>query len=86
MDPPAPAPRATVNLAELERQAILQSLRDSGGNRMRASRALGISVRTLRNKLHQYREEAGVQNLPCPAAEFSPVSGRPARAPLKLAA
>jgi two-component system, NtrC family, response regulator len=83
---PGPAPRATLNLADLEKQAILEALQAHGGNRMRAARALGISVRTLRNKLHLYGAGAGVQNLPAPAATFSPLPGRPARAPLKLAA
>jgi two-component system response regulator FlrC len=44
----------TLNLRELERQAIVRSLAESNGNRTAASRALGISVRTLRNKINQY--------------------------------
>ena len=38
-------------LAELERLAILEALRRMQGNRTHAARLLGISLRTLRNKL-----------------------------------
>ncbi|MBI3448230.1 MAG: sigma-54-dependent Fis family transcriptional regulator [Acidobacteria bacterium] len=47
-----------IPLEELERQAIGRTLDSVGGNRTRAARLLGISVRTLRNKLRSYREEA----------------------------
>jgi DNA-binding NtrC family response regulator len=48
-----------VRLDEMEKQAILAALRQTGGNRTQAAIALGISIRTLRNKLQEYRE-AGV--------------------------
>lgn len=41
---------------EMERQLILQTLSEAGGNRTHAARKLGISIRTLRNKLRGYRE------------------------------
>ncbi|MCC6620536.1 MAG: sigma-54-dependent Fis family transcriptional regulator [Deltaproteobacteria bacterium] len=41
----------------LERQAILQALASCNGNRTHAARRLGISVRTLRNRLRDYRDE-----------------------------
>ncbi|RKY64111.1 MAG: hypothetical protein DRP99_02745 [Candidatus Latescibacterota bacterium] len=44
-------------LAEMERRLILKTLREEGGNRTRTAQRLGISVRTLRNKLRQYREQ-----------------------------
>ena len=44
----------TLNLRELEEAAIRRSLTESRGNRVRASEALGISVRTLRNKIRRY--------------------------------
>lgn len=49
-----------MTLADMERELILRKLRQTGGNRTQAARALGISVRTLRNKLHLYHA-AGVQ-------------------------
>jgi DNA-binding NtrC family response regulator len=38
-------------LEELEHAAVEQALADCGGNRTRAARSLGISVRTLQRKL-----------------------------------
>ena len=46
-------------LKEVEREMILKALRVARGNRTRAAEILGISVRTLRNKLQAYRE-AGI--------------------------
>lgn len=46
------APSAgSLNLTELEREAILSALKRSYGNRTRAAHTLGISVRTLQRKL-----------------------------------
>ena len=45
-----------VTLSELERQAILHALDACDGNRTHASRRLGISLRTLRNRLRDYRD------------------------------
>jgi transcriptional regulator with GAF, ATPase, and Fis domain len=42
-------------LADLERMAILEALRRVRGNRTHAARLLGISLRTLRNKLRTLR-------------------------------
>jgi transcriptional regulator with GAF, ATPase, and Fis domain len=42
-------------LAELERMAILEALRRVHGNRTHAARLLGISLRTLRNKVRGLR-------------------------------
>jgi len=53
--PPAAAPPAaplTLNLDELERITIQRALETTGGNRTRAAKLLGISERTLRNKLN----------------------------------
>ncbi len=47
-------PVADFDLRRLEREAIARSLRATGGNRTRAARALGISTRTLREKLRRY--------------------------------
>ncbi len=63
---PAPAPTEALdpfNLDELERQAIQRALVATAGNRTRAAKLLGISERTLRNKLNSRREEpAAVQD------------------------
>jgi two-component system response regulator FlrC len=50
-----------VTLREMEQQMIFQALNETSGNRTHAARLLGISVRTLRNKLHEYRQEALAQ-------------------------
>lgn len=44
-----------LKLDELEKQAIRAALRQTGGNRTQAAAELGISIRTLRNKLQEYR-------------------------------
>jgi DNA-binding NtrC family response regulator len=44
-------------LGELERQHIMSALARCNNNRTHAARLLDISVRTLRNKLNEYRAE-----------------------------
>jgi len=41
-------------VGEVERELVLQTLARCGGNRTRAARVLGFSVRTLRNKIRIY--------------------------------
>jgi two-component system, NtrC family, response regulator AtoC len=43
-------------LSEMEKRAIRDALVATGGNRTQAAELLGISIRTLRNKLKEYRE------------------------------
>jgi len=43
-----------LNLANIEKQAILDILNKHGGNKTEAAKALGIGLRTLYRKLHQY--------------------------------
>lgn len=52
---PLTADGATLDLATLERATIARALTASGGDRTLAARALGIHVRTLRNKLRATR-------------------------------
>ncbi|MFQ5455230.1 MAG: sigma-54-dependent transcriptional regulator [Nitrospirota bacterium] len=44
------------SLWEREQQLILHTLEETSGNRTHAAKKLGISIRTLRNKLREYRE------------------------------
>lgn len=53
----APPPAASGNMKDLERDHILATLRAVDGSRKRAVEQLGISERTLRYKLQQYRDE-----------------------------
>jgi two-component system response regulator FlrC len=48
---------AMMPLRNMERQMIIQALRKSDNNRTHAAKLLGISVRTLRNKLNEYRSQ-----------------------------
>jgi DNA-binding NtrC family response regulator len=54
--PSTDAANGVLRLDELEKQAIRTALRQTGGNRTQAAAVLGISIRTLRNKLQEYRE------------------------------
>jgi DNA-binding NtrC family response regulator len=49
------ASKEPVALADIEKEHILHVLEVCVGNRTRAAEALGISIRTLRNKLNEYR-------------------------------
>ncbi len=59
--PPLPSPSGDkpVTLREMEQHLIFQALDETSGNRTHAAKLLGISVRTLRNKLHEYRQTVG---------------------------
>ncbi|GAB4374932.1 MAG: acetoacetate metabolism transcriptional regulator AtoC [Spirochaetales bacterium] len=48
----------TLNIKELEREAILEALRRNQGNRTRAAQELGFTRRTLLNKIKEYGIEA----------------------------
>lgn len=43
-------------IADVEQELILKTLQDVAGNRTKAAEILGITVRTLRNKLNEYRD------------------------------
>ena len=50
-----------IPLADLERRAILETLRQTSGNQTKAAKVLGISDRTLREKMRRYRKEEQLQ-------------------------
>jgi two-component system, NtrC family, response regulator HydG len=45
-----------LSLFEAEKQMILQTLEETAGNKSEAARRLGITRKTLQNKLHKYEE------------------------------
>jgi DNA-binding NtrC family response regulator len=62
-------PAATLvgqSMAEVERRLILDTLDHTLGNRTQAATILGISIRTLRNKLLQYHDEGVAVTAPIP--------------------
>jgi DNA-binding NtrC family response regulator len=50
-----------VPLEQVERRAIMDTLRQTGGNQTKAAKVLGISDRTLRDRIHRYRQEGCLQ-------------------------
>jgi two-component system, response regulator FlrC len=53
---------ALSTIDEMERYMILHALEESRGNQQAAADKLGISSRTIRNKLKKYREEGLLEN------------------------
>jgi DNA-binding NtrC family response regulator len=51
----------TISLKEMEKNVIFTALDQTNGNRTHAAEILGISVRTLRNKLNEYRKKMEIQ-------------------------
>ena len=48
--------RSGTTVEDMERALILETLRAKNNNRTEAAKLLGISIRTLRNKLNDYRQ------------------------------
>ena len=53
--------RAGITVAQMEKELIFKTLDSCDQNRTRAAQILDISVRTLRNKLKEYREAEGAK-------------------------
>ena len=51
----------STSLKEIEKNVILNTLDQTNGNRTHAAEILGISVRTLRNKMNEYRKKMEIQ-------------------------
>ena len=52
--------RSGTTVQEMEKALILETLRSTKNNRTEAAKLLGISIRTLRNKLNEYRGDSPV--------------------------
>jgi DNA-binding protein Fis len=59
-------------IAEVECELIIETLTDQRGSRTEAAKVLGISIRTLRNKIHEYDERGKI--VPKPAAQWVQIS------------
>jgi DNA-binding NtrC family response regulator len=53
--PPAALGKPATSVREMERALIMETLQAMNGNRTQAAKVLGISLRTLRNKLREYQ-------------------------------
>ncbi|MHC4238323.1 MAG: sigma-54-dependent transcriptional regulator [Planctomycetota bacterium] len=51
-----------LRLEQIERRAILDTLRQTAGNQTKAAKVLGISDRTLRDKIRRYRQQGCLQS------------------------
>jgi two-component system response regulator FlrC len=54
---------APATLRDMEKNLIFSTLKQVKGNKTKASEILGISVRTMRNKLNEYKLEQGTLTL-----------------------
>jgi len=68
---PNPSPHEIVpmligsTVEAIERELVLQTLARFDGNRTHAARVLGLSVRTMRNKIRQYATDGA--DIPAPS-------------------
>ena len=61
-------------LARVEREFILQTLRHSEGNRTRSANLLGISIRSLRDRIRNYRDQG--ESVPEPGSSCESATAR----------
>jgi DNA-binding NtrC family response regulator len=54
---------AGYTVREMEKELIVRTLKVVDDNRTQAAELLGISIRTLRNKLQEYREEGSAYSV-----------------------
>jgi DNA-binding NtrC family response regulator len=59
--PMASLGKPTMSVKEMERALIMETLQAMNGNRTQAAKVLGISLRTLRNKLREYQVGSKIQ-------------------------
>jgi len=63
----APSPSGSARrMEDIEKDAILRTLQQTGGNRTRAADILGIGLRTLQRKLREYGQSPGSSEEPGP--------------------
>ena len=62
---PSISMKSGMTVREMEKQLITQTLQEVKDNRTRAAELLGISIRTLRNKLKEYKLELEEQKVAC---------------------
>jgi two-component system response regulator HydG len=63
--------KRSLSLREVERETILRALHMTRSHQARAARLLGITDRTLREKLRRYREEGHLDEHNCPSQASS---------------
>ena len=54
--------KAGCTVRQMEKKLIFQTLKEVDDNRTQAAELLGVSIRTLRNKLHEYKEGGAAQD------------------------
>jgi len=56
-------PRSGMTISEMERKLIISTLDSVDWNRTKAAGLLGISIRTLRNKLNEYKNKGQIYDM-----------------------
>jgi DNA-binding NtrC family response regulator len=72
--PPVASGGGLLSLAEVEKRQILAAMEQTGHNRTQAAKLLGISVRTLRNKLVSYGFKSSEEDAEEPAEADPPIA------------